>query len=159
MCTVHILPHFWLNATTIASLRWTSVEGWGYGTLSIDLLTGCHHYSIMILNVRVVCRGQVSQSSPTKDIKMGWCIFQCDIPHQWVAHRHTVTRWIVMSVWQHPGQSATAITRQSCNMTSGVKVTLNPNKPPNQLAPLSTPARSVYVIMFAHIDHRTLCFY
>ena len=29
--------------------------------------------------------GRVSRSGLTQDIKMGSCVFQCDIPHQWIA--------------------------------------------------------------------------
>ena len=33
-----------------------------------------------------VC-GRISQSGLTQGIKMGSCVFQCDIPHQWIAQR------------------------------------------------------------------------
>ena len=32
-------------------------------------------------------RGRNSRSGPIQDIKMGSCVFQCDVPHQWIAQR------------------------------------------------------------------------
>ena len=32
-------------------------------------------------------RGRISRSGLTQDIKMGSCVFQCDVPHQWIAQR------------------------------------------------------------------------
>ena len=43
------------------------------------------------------------QSGLTQDIKMGSCVFQCDIPHKWITQDrsapclYTVTEWGVMS--------------------------------------------------------------
>ena len=30
-------------------------------------------------------RGRISRSGLTRDIKMGSCVFQCDVAHQWTA--------------------------------------------------------------------------
>ena len=37
--------------------------------------------------VGVKGRGRISWSGLTQDIKMGSCVFQCDVPHQWIAQR------------------------------------------------------------------------
>ena len=51
-------------------------------------------------------RGRISRSGLTQDIKMGSCVFQCDVPHQSIVQRqvgpvslyfYTVTGWGVMS--------------------------------------------------------------
>ena len=48
-------------------------------------------------------RGRISRSGHTQDIKMGSCVFQCDVPHKWIAQQqvalclYTVTEWGVMS--------------------------------------------------------------
>ena len=48
-------------------------------------------------------RGRISRSGLTQDIKMGSCVFQCDVPHQGIAQRqvglflYTVTGWDAMS--------------------------------------------------------------
>ena len=57
--------------------------------LSTKFRTGYYHNSIIELSVRwsVESRGRISRSGLTQDIKMGNCVFQCDIPHQWIAQR------------------------------------------------------------------------
>ena len=32
-------------------------------------------------------RGRISRSGLTQDIKMGSCVFYCDVPHQWISQR------------------------------------------------------------------------
>ena len=32
-------------------------------------------------------RGRISRSGVTQDIKLGSCVFQCDVPHQWIAQQ------------------------------------------------------------------------
>ena len=32
-------------------------------------------------------RGRIYRSGQNQDIKMGSCVFQCDVPHQWIAQR------------------------------------------------------------------------
>ena len=70
----------------------------------------------------------------TQDIKMGSCVFHCDIPHQWIAQRqvrpvsvycdvvgcHVLCLRHVIPVWQHIGQSITATSRHHHDMTSDV---------------------------------------
>ena len=103
--------------------------------LSTELQTVDHHNSIK-LSVRwcVEGRGRISRSGLTQDIKMGSCVFQCDVPHQWIAQRpapyvsvycdvvgcHVLCLWHGISVWQHIGQSTTATSRHCRDMTSDV---------------------------------------
>ena len=68
----------------------------------------------------------------TQDIKMGSCVFQCDVSHQWIAQGqvgpvsvycdgvgfHVLCLWHGIPVWQHIGQSTTATSRHPLNMTS-----------------------------------------
>ena len=76
-------------------------------------------------------------------IKMGSCVFRCDVPHQWIPQRqagpvsvycdgvgcHVLRLRRGIHVWQHIEQSITATNRHRRDMTSGVyKGTLNPNK-------------------------------
>ena len=79
-------------------------------------------------------RGRISRWGLTQDIKMGSCVFQCDVPHQWIAQRqvgpmsvycdgvgcHVLWLRYGISVWQHIGQSTTAISRHRRDMTSDV---------------------------------------
>ena len=79
-------------------------------------------------------RGRISRSGLTQDIKMGSCVFQCDVQHQWMAQRQVghvsvycdgvgcrvLCLWHGISVWQHIGQSITATNRYCRDMTSDV---------------------------------------
>ena len=80
-------------------------------------------------------RGRISWSGLTKDIKMGSCVFQCDVPHQWIAQRQVAPvsvycdgvgchvlclRHGISVLWQHIGQSTTATSRHRRDMTSDV---------------------------------------
>ena len=65
---------------------------------------------------------------------LGSCVFQCDVPHQWIAQRqvgpvsvycdcvgcHVLCLRHGISVWQHIGQSTTATSRHRHYMTSDV---------------------------------------
>ena len=53
------------------------------GTLSTRLLTDYHLYSIIKLII-CWCVWKVRKGL-NQDIKMGGCVFQCDVPHQWIA--------------------------------------------------------------------------
>ena len=78
--------------------------------------------------------GRISRSDLTQDIKMGSCVFQCDVSHQWTAQRHVgpasaYCDWVGchvlslphdISVWQHIGQDTTATSRHRRDMTSDV---------------------------------------
>ena len=79
-------------------------------------------------------RGRISRSGLTQDIKMGSCVFQCDVPHRWIAQRQVGSVSVYcdgvgcrvlclrhgISVWQHIGQSTTATSRHRRDMTSDV---------------------------------------
>ena len=79
-------------------------------------------------------RGRISRSGLTEDIKMGGCVFKCDVPHQWIAQRHIgpvsvycdgvgchfLCLWHDIPVRQHIGQNITASSRHRRNMTSDV---------------------------------------
>ena len=88
-------------------------------------------------NGSLVCvagRGRISRSGLTQDIKMGSCVFQCDVPHRWIAQRQIGPVSVYcdgvgcrvlclqhgISVWQHIGQSTTATSRHRRDMTSDV---------------------------------------
>ena len=78
--------------------------------------------------------GRISRPGLTQDIKMGSCVFQCDVPHQWIAQRQVSPVSVYcdgvrcrvlylrhgISVWQHTGQSTTATSRHRLDMTSDV---------------------------------------
>ena len=90
------------------------------------------HHKVDHWLVSVEGRGRISQWGLTQEIKMGSCVFQCDIPHQWIAHVgpvsvycdgvgcHILSLWHGIPVWQHIGQSTTATSRHCCDMTSDV---------------------------------------
>ena len=75
-------------------------------------------------------QGRISRSGLTQDIKMGSCVFQCDVPHQWIAQRQVGPVSVYcdgvgcrvlclrhgIPVWQHIGQSTTAIIRHRDDM-------------------------------------------
>ena len=79
-------------------------------------------------------RGRISQSGLTKDIKMGRCVFQCDVPHQLITQRqvgpvsvscdgvgcHVLCLRHCIPVWHHIGQSITATSKHRRDMTSDV---------------------------------------
>ena len=64
-----------------------SRPGW-YGTLywASDCWPPWQHQVERTL-MCVEGRGRISRSGLTQDIKMGSCVFQCDVPHQWIAQR------------------------------------------------------------------------
>ena len=84
--------------------------------------------------VGVCGRSGISQCGLTQDIKMGSCIFQSDVPHQWIAQQqvgpvsvycdgagcHVPCLRHGIPMWQHIGQSTTATSRHRCDMTSDV---------------------------------------
>ena len=78
-------------------------------------------------------RGRISQSGLTQDIEIGSCVFQCDVPHPWIAQRQ-VGPMSVSAAW-HSCVAAHWLKyhcykQASRDMTSDVlKATLNPNKP------------------------------
>ena len=53
--------------------------------LSTELPTDYHHQ--VERSLQLVCvegPGSISRSGLTQDIKMGSCILQCDVQHQWI---------------------------------------------------------------------------
>ena len=90
---------------------------------------------------------EISWTGLPKDINMGSCVLKCDVPHQWIAQWqvgpvsvycdgvgcHVLCLRHGIPLWQHIGQSTTAISMNRCDMTSDVKVTLNPNKQQTRL--------------------------
>ena len=104
----------------------------GKSTTPTELPTDYHHNSIKRSMVCVEGLGRISRSGLTQDIKMGSCVFQCDVPHQLIKQRQVgpvycdgVERHVLclrhgIAVWQHIGQSTTATSRHRCNMISDV---------------------------------------
>ena len=45
------------------------------------------HHTVERSLVCVEGQGRISRSGLTQDIKMGSCVFQFDVPHQWIAQR------------------------------------------------------------------------
>ena len=85
-------------------------------------------------------RGRFFQSGLTQYIEMGSCVFQCNIPHHWIANNrlalclYTVTGWGVMSCAWHSCVAA-HWSKNHCykQAPSGydlrcLKAMLNPNK-------------------------------
>ena len=58
-----------------------------YFLASFQLATTIPVHKIERSMVCVEERGKISQSGLTQDIKMGSGVFQCDVPHQWIAQR------------------------------------------------------------------------
>ena len=57
-----------------------------------------------------MCVEGQGRSGLTQDIEMGSCVFQCDIPHQWIAQRHVGPMsvyydWVGVSCPVHGGHS------------------------------------------------------
>ena len=89
-------------------------------------------------------RGRISRSGLTQGIKMGSCVFHCDVPHQWIAQWqvgpmsvycdglwcHVLCLRHGISVWQHIVTTATS--RHCCDDLRCLKATLNPNKKTNR---------------------------
>ena len=101
-------------------------------------LVQCFLSSFRIINsilefersLAMLCRGRNSRSGLAKDIEIGRCVIQCDVPHQWIAQRqvgscdrvgcHVHCLRYGLPVWQHIGQSITATSRHRRDMTSDV---------------------------------------
>ena len=143
------MKHFILNLHTLIWSSWSkcvvymqyrtlqvpgSRPGW-YGTFywASDCWPPWQHQVERSL-VCVEGRGRISRSGLTQDIKMGSCVFQCDVPHWWIAQRQVGPVSVYcdgvgcrvlclrhgISVWQHIGQSTTATSRHRRDMTSDV---------------------------------------
>ena len=128
---------YWIRTPQIPGSR----PGW-YGTFywASDCWPPWQHQVERSL-VCVEGRGRISRSGLTQDIKMGSCVFQCDVPHRWIAQRQVGPVSVYcdgvgcrvlclrhgISVWQHIGQSTTATSRHRRDLRC-FKATLNPNK-------------------------------
>ena len=107
-----------------------------------DWLPPYQHHKVEHSPVCVEGRGRISRLSLTQDIKMGICVFQCDVPYQRIAQRqvgpvsvycdgvgcHVLCLQHGVPMGQYIGQSTTATSRHRCNMTSDVKATVNTNR-------------------------------
>ena len=121
---------YWIRTPQVPGSR----PGW-YGTFywASDCWPPWQHQVERSL-VCVEGRGRISRSGLTQDIKMGSCVFQCDVPHRWIAQRQVGPVSVYcdgvgcrvlclrhgISVWQHNGQSTTATSRHRRDMTSDV---------------------------------------
>ena len=121
---------YWIRTPQVPGSR----PGW-YGTFywASDCWPPWQHQVERSL-VCVEGRGRISRSGLTQDIKMGSCVFQCDVPHRWIAQRQVGPVSVYcdgvgcrdlclrhgISVWQHIGQSTTATSRHRRDMTSDV---------------------------------------
>ena len=74
---------YWIRTPQVPGSR----PGW-YGTFywASDCWPPWQHQVERSL-VCVEGRGRISRPGLTQDIKMGSCVFQCDVPHQWIAQR------------------------------------------------------------------------
>ena len=109
--------------------------GPGLNTQLVRYFLANHHSIVDLSNHWCVNGwGRISWLGLTQDIKMGSCIFQCDIPHQWIAQRQVGPMSVycdemgccvlclrhAIPVWQHIGQNTTATRRHCHDMTSDV---------------------------------------
>ena len=92
------------------------------------------HHKVVQSLVCVEGRGSIYWLGFTQDIKMGSCLFQCDVPRQWIAQQqvgpvsvycdvvgcHVLCLRHDIPVWQHIGQSTTATSRHRRDITSDV---------------------------------------
>ena len=121
---------YWIRTPQVPGSR----PGW-YGTF--HWASDCWPLWQHQVERSLVCvegRGRISRSGLTQDINMGSCVFQCDVPHQWIAQRQVGPVSVYcdgvgcrvlclrhgISVWQHIGQSTTATSRHRRDMTSDV---------------------------------------
>ena len=121
---------YWIRTPQVPGSR----PGW-YGTFywASDCWPQWQHQVERSL-VCVEGRGRISRSGLTQDINVGSCVFQCDVPHQWIAQRQVGPVSVYcdgvrcrvlclrhgISVWQHIGQSTIATSRHRRDMTSDV---------------------------------------
>ena len=126
---------YWIRTPQVPGSR----PGW-YGTFywASDCWPPWQHQVERSL-VCVEGRGRISRSGLTQDIKMGSCVFQCDVPHRWIAQRQVGPVSVYcdgvgcrvlclrhgISVWQHIGQSTTATSRHRRDMTSDKQTNKN----------------------------------
>ena len=112
-----------------------SRPGWcGTSYQTSDLLPPYQYHKVERSLVCVEGQGRISRSGLTQDFEMGSCVFQCDVPHQWIAQRQVGPVSVFcdgvgcrvlclrrgIPVWQHIGQSTIATSRHRRDMTSYV---------------------------------------
>ena len=139
-CISYILWTLWIAGallTVIHNIQLQIAIQDPVGTvLSTELPADYHHNIIIEFSVHwcVEGRGRISRSCLIQDIQMGSCVFQCDVPHQWIAQRqvgpvsvycdgvgcHVLCLRHGIPVWQHIGQSITATSRHRRDMTLDV---------------------------------------
>ena len=88
-----------------------------YFLLSFRLILTYQYHNVERSLMYVESSRRISRSGLSQVIKMGSCISQCDVPHQWMdilCLHHGIP------VWQHIGQSTTAKSRHRRDMTSDV---------------------------------------
>ena len=110
----------------------------------------------------------LSQKSSAGGVVRSVCVFQCDVPHQWIAQRQVGPVSVYcrtlgcqalclrhgIPVWQHIGQSTTATSRHRRDMTSDIyKRRLTQSNQatwfwPNQDVPLRPSTHIVNVRLF-----------
>ena len=134
----------------IVSVKWIIQQDPVGAVLVTELPTGYDHISIIKLSVRW-CVWKVGEGFPyrvsvTQYIKMGSCVPQCDVPHQWIAQRQ---RPRVCILWRRGVSYPVSAAWHSCVAAHWskyqcykqapsfydlrcLKVTLNPNKQTNQ---------------------------
>ena len=88
----HIVYHIQILARSSCGWAYSVIDshtiGPGFKTvLSTELPTDYYHNSIIELSFAGVCgrSGSISRSGLTQDLLMSSCVFQCDVPHQWIA--------------------------------------------------------------------------
>ena len=133
----HNRTHWYIEQNLVIAFRWESERVPVGIVLSTELPTDYHHKGQHTVKRPLVCvegRGRIYRSGLTQDIQMGSCVWQCHVPHQWIAQRevgpvfvycdgvgcHVLCLWHGISVWQHIGQSLTATRRHRLDMTSDV---------------------------------------
>ena len=109
-------------------------------------------------------RGRIPQLSLTQDIKMGSCVFQCDVPHQWIAQRqvspvsvycegvgcHVLCLRHGIPVWQHIGQSTIAHWSLPLSLTQMKKGLLSTTQDTDALTTVPSIWRRIYFRTYLH---------
>ena len=134
---------YWIRTPQVPGSR----PGW-YGTFywASDCWPPWQHQVERSL-VCVEGRGRISRLGLTQDIKMGSCVFQCEVPHRWIAQRQVWFR--VCILWRGGVSCPVSAACHSCVAAHWskyhcykqapswydlrcFKATLNPNKQTNK---------------------------
>ena len=117
MKTVSLIPHTTCLGFNSQWLRYTFYRASHWLPLYL-------HNKVERLLVCAEGWRRISRLDLTKDIKMSSCVFQCNVPHQWIAPRqvgrvsvycdwegcHALSLPHGISVWQHIGQDVCSMT-------------------------------------------------